>query len=276
MGLDVLSVRCFRHNTSHSAAGGCPLCTREEDEKRARAAELEHEPKRRAQLAANLEAQRAEEARAAAAAAPKPALPPVLQLPPGAEYLDEVVPNHAIAALSRLAPEQLVMLVGELELWRIARSSHTKLQRFPIHPMCIAPTVSVCLSINVTQAARLVRVDVAADEGERVLEHVHVQRMGVGTRTIAEGGTLAQLNRCPLSRETLTPSVGAQLFITNASAGKVTLRGVLIGEVLDYEARSRNVHARRDEYDFDDVEPGPFVGDEYGPVRAPKFKSGRR
>lgn len=249
MGLDVLSVRCFRHNTSHSAAGGCPLCTREEDERRARAAELEHEPKRRAELAASLAAQRAEECQACAAAAAAPALPPVLERAPGFNVDEQ--PSHVRAALERLSPAQLAALVGELELWRIARSSHTKLHRFPIQGICLAPCMSAYLQLQVTEGARLVRVDVACDEGELELERVHVMRVSVGTRTIAEGGTLAQLNRCPLERVTMTPSVGGQLFVTNDSAGKVTLRGVLICEVLDYEARNRNVLARRDEYDFE-------------------------
>src|SRR5688572_6422071 len=258
MGLDVLSVRCFRHNTSHSAASGCPLCERDADEARARAAELEHEPKRRVKLAVGVALARLEEERAGAeqverehaaavemckGCAAAAALPPVL-LPP-CELEPQQHVQFAQFALSRLKPSELLALLGELELWKLARQA--KLHRYPIHGICIAPAVTTVLPLQVLEAVRLVRLDIACDEGERLLELVTVGALNVGTRRIGDGGTLAQLNRCPLARETLTPAVGGTLAVTNGSSQRVTLRGVVIVEVLD-RSLVRTHHAQAVHY----------------------------
>lgn len=253
MGLDVLSVRCHRHNQSHSAAAGCPLCTREADDERARAAELEHEPKRRAELAAGLAIQRAHEqverehaesvelCKGCAAAGQ---LPPVLQLPPGAELAElgrherpEYVQRALELAIERLPPAELVRMLSDTMLWQSARRNGTKLHRFELHGTCIGAGCPTTLQVLPPMPARLVRIDLSADEGERALELVRVGRVQVGTRTIGEGGTLAQLNRCPLAREVLVPSVGVVLHVENLSASRVTVRGVVLCEVIDQLVR---------------------------------------
>lgn len=270
MGLDVLSVRCHVHNISHSERTLCPLCEQERSARHAaeqaeRAAKLEleraaaaerHGPmcgcptcERPAVQVTDLvigkrplcihgrpreECERTE-------------LPPVLQLPPGSEglaietMLDEHAPRgqaeqHVNAALARMTPAQLVALLGELELWRLAQRAGdgVRLQRFRIPDTCIAPGMTCTLQCHPHEPGRLIRFDIAADEGERALELVRVGRVSVGTRTIAEGGTAAMLNRCPVGgRETMTPSVGATLVLENVSAQRVTVRGVAVCLVLD-------------------------------------------
>lgn len=226
MGLDVLSVRCHRHNTSHPAARACPHC---EDE---RAARHRAEQLERPAPAAELErpAPAAEPCKACAAAAA--ALPPVLLAP------DALEPQHVQAAIDRLSSGELVQLLGELELWRAARRAGTHLHRFEIRGVCIAPGAESTLRLDVTEPARLVRLDFSADEGPRALELVRVGRISIGARIAGEGGSLAQLNRCPLARLVMQPGVGGSVWVQNGSASRVTLRGVIVCEILD-RARSR-------------------------------------
>lgn len=253
MGLDVLSVRCHSHNTSHSALSMCPLCERERGARHA-AERLERERELERERAAAVQRHGPMCGcplceRPAAAVPPAqtcqcfrckggaPAtcreLPPVLQLEPGAELEpSHVQPSHVQAAIDRLSPHELAQLLSDRELWRIRQNSRTQLHRVELRPVCVAAGATTSMEVQPCEPMRVVRLDFSADEGARALELVRVGRVWVGTRTIGEGGTLAQLNRCPLAREVIQPGGGAGVWLENFSASCVTLRGVAVCERL--------------------------------------------
>lgn len=245
MGLDVLSVRCHRHNTSHLGGTLCPLCERERgarhtEERLERERELERERAAAVQRHGPLcGCPTCERPALCIHGRPREeceSLPPVLQLAPGAELEPQHVREAreraaAIAAcLSPAVLEHFGTLLQELHTLHAAKTGN--LHRWPIPRTFLAPGASCAIQVNVYEPCRLIRFDVTADEGARALELTRVGRINVGTRTIGEGGSLAQLNGCACARLTLTPSVGASLYVENLSASGITIGGVVLSEAL--------------------------------------------
>lgn len=224
MGLDVFAVRCHAHNISHT--GPCPKCEAERAERYA-AEQRERREQRE---------QPAPDDCAACSRARAMQLPPVLQLP--REEPDPNEPTHVRKARERAAAvaallsgstlDQLSALLTELHTLQVAKDG--TLHRWELTPIHIAAAVTCRIDLPVRESAKLIRLDVSADEGQQALELVRVRCIRVGTRTIGEGGTLAQLNRCPLARLMMTPSVGAMLLVENLNAQAITLRGVMLAE----------------------------------------------
>lgn len=264
MGLDVLSVRCHRHNTSHPEGKFCPGCERERSERHAAeqleleraAAEKRHGPmcgcptcERPAAAVPPAQTCQCFRCKAGAPATCRE-LPPVLQLPP--EGHD---PLHVREALElartdkRLQDQRVLRILSELHM-RDAAIDGT-LARYGIPRTRIAPLMTCTLQVNLPEPAKLIRMDIACDEGEHWLELTRVARVSVGTRTIGEGGSLAQLSGCPLARLVMTPSVGVQLCVENLAGQALTIGGVVIG----HRAPRRALRAGPTSY-------GPSYGDE--------------
>lgn len=235
MGLDVLAIRCHRHNLSHTRGTLCPKCELQESEKRAQAAELEHDKKlERDRERAELERHKVTDL--------------VIGKRPGEQVLHDArscecmacrdvrcwgrppdeQPQHVRDALELARTDKrLLRLLGELHM-RDAAVAGT-LQRYPIPRTMLASTMTCTLQICLPEPAKLIRMELTCDEGREKLELTRVARVTIGTRTIAEGGSLAQLDGCPLAQLVMSPGMGAQLCIENLSAQKLTIGGVVVG-----------------------------------------------